>query len=37
MPKRAQIVLHGSAYDLPERGERVRLDIRGRVHAMTGV
>jgi iron(III) transport system ATP-binding protein len=37
MPKRAQIVLHGSAYDLPEPGERVWLDIRGHVHEMTGV
>lgn len=37
MPKRAQIVLHGSAYDLPEPGERVHLAIRGHAHAMTGI
>ncbi|MGV3552297.1 ABC transporter ATP-binding protein [Rhizobium sp.] len=34
MPKRAQIVLHGSAYALPEPGENVWLTVKGRVHPL---
>ena len=34
MPRRGQIALHGSAYDLPEPGESVRLAVKGQVHPL---